>query len=179
MAWQADMCASLAGIVGHSLYLELRRGIGESSASAAGLSGCMFPLLTPNSIAPSGVGLYSEERMREVIMMTACLADLDAPALAQLLFTCPVQPSDDPTPTEIRMALAAQFRRCGGDLITGQATIAQEAGDHPDSYVARIRWAIQSVDRAYAGRRGREADSALESPVHRSVSFPRTGHPVI
>jgi hypothetical protein len=125
----------------------------------------MFPPLMPNFIARSGVGMYSEERMREVIMVTACLADLDAPALAQLLYTCPVQPSDDPTPREIRMALVAQFRRCGGDLITGLEAIAQEAGDHPDSYVARIRWAIRSVDRACAGRRGREADFALESPV--------------
>jgi hypothetical protein len=92
--------------------------------------------------------------MKEVIMVAASLADLDTPALARLLFACPVQPSDHPTPMEIRTALAVQFRRCGGDLITGLAAIAQEAGDHPDSYVARMRWAIRSVHRAYAGRPG-------------------------
>jgi hypothetical protein len=88
--------------------------------------------------------------MKEVIMVAASLADLDNPALAQLLFACPAQPSDHLTPTQIRTALSAQFRRCGGDLASGLAAIAQEAGDHPDSYVARMRWAIQSVDRAYA-----------------------------
>jgi hypothetical protein len=114
----------------------------------------MFPPLLPNSIARNGVGMYSEEIVKEVIMVAASLADLDTPALAQLLFACPAQPSDHLTPTEIRTALSVQFRRCGGNLTRGLAAIAQEAGDHPDSYVARMRWAIRSVDRAYAGRPG-------------------------
>jgi hypothetical protein len=108
----------------------------------------------PNFMARSGVGMYSEEVVKEVIMMAASLADLDTPALAQLLFAGPAQPSDHLTPAEIRTALSVQFRRCGGNLATGLAAIAQEAGDHPDSYVARMRWAIRSVDRAYAGRPG-------------------------
>jgi hypothetical protein len=87
--------------------------------------------------------------VKEVIMVAASLADLGTPELARLLFACPLQPSDHPTPAQIRTALAVQFRRCGGDLATGLAAIAQEAGDHPDSYVVRLRWAIQSVDRAY------------------------------
>jgi len=105
-------------------------------------------------MARSRVGMYSEEVMKEVIMMAASLTDLDTPVLAQLLFACPAQPSDHLTPTEIRTALSVQFRRCGGNLTSGLAAVAQEAGDHPDSYVARMRWAIRSVDRAYAGRRG-------------------------
>jgi hypothetical protein len=28
--------------------------------------------------------------------------------------------------------------------------VAQEAGDHPDSYAQRMRWALRAVDRAYA-----------------------------
>lgn len=90
-------------------------------------------------------------------MVARSLADLDTPALAKLLFAGPVQPSEHPTPAEIRTALAVQFRRCAGDLTTGLAAIAQEAGDHPDSYVTRMRWAIRSVDRAYAARPGNHA----------------------
>ncbi len=87
-------------------------------------------------------------------MVAESLADLDTPALARLLFVGPLQPSDHPTPAQIRTALAVQFRRCGGDLTTGLAAIAQEAGDHPDSYAARMRWAIRSVDQARDGRPG-------------------------
>jgi hypothetical protein len=93
--------------------------------------------------------------MKEVIMMVAVrLADLDTPALARLLFASPVQPSDRPTPGEVRTALAVQLRRCGGDLAAGLAALAQEAGDHPDSYAARMRWAIRSVDGLRAGHPG-------------------------
>jgi hypothetical protein len=87
-------------------------------------------------------------------MVAVQLADLDTPALARLLFASPVQPSDRPWPAEIRMALAVQLRRCGGDLAANLAAVAQEAGDHPDSYAARIRWAIRSVDQARDGRPG-------------------------
>jgi hypothetical protein len=92
--------------------------------------------------------------VKEVIMVAESLADLGTPALARLLFAGPLQPSEHPTPAQIRTALAVQFRRCGGDLSTGLADIAQEAGDHPDSYVTRLRWAIRCVDRAYAERPG-------------------------
>jgi hypothetical protein len=112
----------------------------------------MFPPLMPNFIARRGVGTYSEEIVKEVIMVAESLAGLDTPALAQLLFAGPVQPSDHLTPAEIRMALAAQFRRCQGDLAAALGTVAQEAGDHPESYAARMRWAIRSVARAFAGR---------------------------
>jgi hypothetical protein len=75
----------------------------------------------------------SETVVKEAIMAAETLADLDPSAMAQLLFACPLQPS-------------------GGDLATGPAAVAQEAADHPDSYVARMHWTIQSVVRACAGR---------------------------
>jgi hypothetical protein len=108
----------------------------------------------PNLAARNGVGIVSDGILKEAVMVALRLADLDTPALARLLFACPVQPSDHPAPAEIRAAVAAQFRRCGSDLTAGLAALAQEAGDHPDYYVARMRWAIQSVDRAWAGRPG-------------------------
>jgi hypothetical protein len=107
--------------------------------------------------------MYSEGITKEAIMTAASLADLDTPALAQLLFACPVQPSDHPTSTEIRTALAAQFRHCQGDLARAQGTVAQEAGDHPESYAARMSWAIRSVVRAFAGR------SAINAAVGRAA----------
>jgi len=73
------------------------------------------------------------------------ISDLDSGQLAQLLFACPVQPSEQPSPAAIRMALATQFRRCQGDLAKVLGVVAQEAGDHPDSYAVRMRWAIRAV----------------------------------
>lgn len=96
-------------------------------------------------------------------MVADSLADLDTPALAQLLFAGPVQPSDHLTPTEVRTALGAQFRRCHGDLAWALGTVAQEAGDHPESYAARMRWAILSVACAFAGR------SAISAAVGRAA----------
>lgn len=87
-------------------------------------------------------------------MVATSIADLEPGQLAQLLFACPVQPSEQPSPAVIRMALAAQFRLCQGDLGAVLALVAQEAGDHPDSYAARMRWAMRAVGRAFAGRPG-------------------------
>lgn len=87
-------------------------------------------------------------------MVATTLADLEPNTLAQLLFACPMQPSEHPSITAIRTAVSAQFRRCHKDLTACLGAVAQEAGDHPDFYVARMRWAIQSVALAYARRPG-------------------------
>ncbi len=103
-------------------------------------------------------------------MDATTLADLDHRALAQLLFACPVQPSEHPSPTAIRTAVAAQFQRCHGDLTPSLAAVAQEAGDHPDSYVTRMQWAIRSVGRIYARQQSSSAwpTSSLGSRPPRS-----------
>jgi|SRR5580704_1220309 hypothetical protein len=88
------------------------------------------------------------------MLVTAAPPDLDLGSLAHLLFACPVQPSQHPSPAAIRKAVAAQFHRCGGEVAASLGEVAQEAGDHPDSYVLRMRWAIRSVTGAYAGRSG-------------------------
>jgi hypothetical protein len=92
--------------------------------------------------------------MGRITMVTAASADLDLGTLAHLLFACAIQPSEHPSPAAIRKAVAAQFRRCGGELTACLGEVAQEAGDHPDSYAVRMRWAIQSVNGAYAGLPG-------------------------
>lgn len=87
-------------------------------------------------------------------MVAKTLADLEPDALARLLFACPIQPSEHPSPATIRTAVSAQFRRCRKDLTACLGMIAQEAGDHPDLYGARMRWAIQSVGIAFGRRPG-------------------------
>lgn len=69
--------------------------------------------------------------------------------LAQVLFTSPLQPSDDVTHDAIRIAIDIRLCACGGDAAACAATVAQEAGDHPDSFADRMRWALNAVTAAY------------------------------
>jgi hypothetical protein len=70
--------------------------------------------------------------------------DLSVPELAQVLFTSPLQESDDPSPGEILAAI-------DHSLVAGRAAcvayVAQEAGDHPEEYAARMLWALKAVMR--------------------------------
>jgi hypothetical protein len=85
-------------------------------------------------------------------LMTAALPQLEITALAQVLFASPVQPSERPSPTAIRTAIEFQLGACHGNVAACLAVVAQEAGDRPDLYAARMRWARRSVDVAYLER---------------------------
>jgi hypothetical protein len=85
-------------------------------------------------------------------MMTAVLPQLELSALAQVLFASPVQPSQRQSPSAVRTAIEVQLGACHGDLAACLAMVAQEAGDCPDLYAARMRWARRSVAVAYLGR---------------------------
>jgi hypothetical protein len=85
-------------------------------------------------------------------MTTAALAHLELGALAQMLFASPLQPSECASPMGIRAALAAQLRACQGDPAACLGSVAQQAGDEPDLYAARMRWALHSVAGAYPRR---------------------------
>jgi hypothetical protein len=85
-------------------------------------------------------------------MMTAVLPQLELSALAQVLFASPVQPSQRPSPSAVRTAIEAQLGACQGSVAACLAVVAQEAGDRPDLYAARMRWARRSVDMAYLAR---------------------------
>ncbi|GAA4061389.1 hypothetical protein [Nonomuraea soli] len=65
--------------------------------------------------------------------------------LAQVLFASPLQPSTDLTPERVRAAIET----CACDAEACAAYVAQEAGDHPESYVTRMRWALRAVAMAY------------------------------
>ncbi|WP_067831493.1 hypothetical protein [Actinomadura kijaniata] len=72
--------------------------------------------------------------------------------LAKVLFTTRLQPSDRPRPEQVRAAVDDRLHTCGGDPITYAGLVAQEAGDHPETYAPRMRWALATVAVAYADR---------------------------
>lgn len=65
---------------------------------------------------------------------------LDIPAFgADALFASALQGSDEPSAGQIQQAIAAAVRAFG---YSGCAErVAQEFGDHPETAVARMRWA--------------------------------------
>jgi hypothetical protein len=75
----------------------------------------------------------------------------DLSALAALLFATPLQPSQRPSARLIRQAIETRLRADGGDLSPSVAALAQEAGDQPELYAARMGWARRCVAVAYPG----------------------------
>ncbi|MEO5877262.1 MAG: hypothetical protein ABIS86_19945 [Streptosporangiaceae bacterium] len=63
--------------------------------------------------------------------------------LAQILFASELQESAHPTPDQIRDAID-RLQSCSADCA---ACVAQEAGDHPEAYAARMLWALAQVNR--------------------------------
>lgn len=69
--------------------------------------------------------------------------------LAQILFTSALQPSEAHTPDRIRTAIDARLCACEGNPAICAASVAQEAGDHPETFAGRMRWALDAVTAAY------------------------------
>jgi hypothetical protein len=69
--------------------------------------------------------------------------------LAHVLFASPLQELDSPTPAQVRAAVSAALGTCGGDCSICSGYVAQEAGDHPDGYQRRMRWALATIQRVY------------------------------
>jgi hypothetical protein len=69
---------------------------------------------------------------------------LTEPERARALFASPLQESGRPTPQQIRAVVEAALP---GECL---ACVAQEAGDHPEVYLLRMRWALLAVAEAYA-----------------------------
>jgi hypothetical protein len=66
---------------------------------------------------------------------------------AEALFASDLQSSQAPAGGEIRSAVAATLRRIG---IQGcAARVASEFGDHPETAVARMAWALVQVRATY------------------------------
>jgi uncharacterized membrane protein len=64
---------------------------------------------------------------------------------AEAVFVSDLQPSERPTAGQVTTAVLASLRARGG--ATGcAAAVAAEYGDHPETAVARMRWALALVD---------------------------------
>jgi hypothetical protein len=85
-------------------------------------------------------------------MVTNTLARIeraDLPWLAEVLYISPIEPSDDPCAEVVRSAIVASLSRCCCDVLGCAAQVAQEAGDHPETYQPRMRWALSAVTNAF------------------------------
>jgi hypothetical protein len=70
---------------------------------------------------------------------------------AEALFASGLQPSQEPTADQVRLAVASTLRRLG---IRGcAADVAGEFGDHPEVAVTRMTWALAMVRTAYPANR--------------------------
>jgi len=66
---------------------------------------------------------------------------------AEALFASTVQSSESPTPDQVVRAVATTLRRL---RIRGcAAQVAGEFGDHPDTAVARMAWALATIRTVY------------------------------
>jgi hypothetical protein len=82
---------------------------------------------------------------------TPSFTSMTASELAEILFASRLQESDHPSAEQVRTAIHDRFGACDGDSSACVAVVAQEAGDHPETYLARMRWALTSVSTAYPG----------------------------
>ena len=67
---------------------------------------------------------------------------------ADALFASMLQRSDEPSAGQVRQAAAAALRAYGSRGCAER--VAQEFGDHPDTAVARMRWARVLVGEMFA-----------------------------
>ena len=66
---------------------------------------------------------------------------------SEALFVSALQRSDNPGVEQVQRAVAGAVKQYGSRGCA--ARVAQEFGDHPETAVARMRWACQLVDEAY------------------------------
>jgi hypothetical protein len=67
---------------------------------------------------------------------------------SEALFASALQPSDRPTPDQVRAAIMVTVRRFGSHGCA--ARMAQQFGDEPLAAVARMRWAREVIAQAFA-----------------------------
>jgi hypothetical protein len=75
--------------------------------------------------------------------------------LAEVLFISTLQASEAPTAAQVRLAVEAGLRAWDDDGTACAACVAQEAGDHPDAFVRRMHWALETVRSVYGSVRSR------------------------
>ena len=80
---------------------------------------------------------------------------------AEALFASTLQSSEMPSAEQVRGTVAATLRRLG--MRGCAAQVAGEFGDHPETAVARMTWALATVRAAYPARRITARSLALAS----------------
>jgi hypothetical protein len=66
---------------------------------------------------------------------------------AEALFASTLQPSESPSPDQVRRAVATTLHRLGIRGCAGQ--LAGEYGDHADTAAARMTWALAMIRTVY------------------------------
>jgi hypothetical protein len=106
--------------------------------------------------------------MTEILATKTSLLEGEVPGTfeavrAEALFLSALQPSAAPSPDQVRRAVATKLRRLG---VRGcAAQVASEFGDHPDTAVTRMSWALATVHTIYT------APSITPAPRLRSLAF--------
>lgn len=90
---------------------------------------------------------------------------------ADALFASILQRSEGPSAGEVRKAIAAAVRAYGGRGCAER--VAQEFGDHPETAVARMRWARGVVSEVFASPPGAAEEGRRRRPVLRVTRLRR------
>ena len=90
--------------------------------------------------------------MAEIPTAKTWLAECEMPGTpeavrAEALFASTLQPSGSASPDQIRDAVATALRRQGSNGCASRT--AAEFGDHPDTAVARMCWALAAIRMVY------------------------------
>jgi hypothetical protein len=90
--------------------------------------------------------------MAEILAMKTSLTGREMPGTApavraEALFLSSLQPSGSPSADQIRRTVTTTLRRLGARGCA--ARVAGEFGDHPDTAVARMSWALATISTVY------------------------------
>jgi hypothetical protein len=78
------------------------------------------------------------------------------------LFASPLQRSDEPSARQVRQAITTAIRVHG---VRGcAARVAQAYGEHPETALARMRWALTAVAGAFGGSPAEPVGAAAPGP---------------
>jgi len=97
------------------------------------------------------------------------MSDPTVPERASALFVSRLQASRCPSAGEVRAVVEAELAAGTGNCM---ACVAQEAGDHPEIYLPRMRWALRAVAQAYAAQaqpNGTQVEKEPEPPYAAGV----------
>ena len=65
----------------------------------------------------------------------------------EALFASDLQPSQNPAPEQVRRSVAVMLRRHGRRWCA--ARLVEEYGEHPDTAIARMAWAVRTIGDCY------------------------------